>query len=1484
VIGKVKRGNGMRGLLKYLSSNPEGSLLSTNLLGDTPRRFSQQFGDVRELYPRANPPKDPVVHLILRPAPGEDLSREQWEQAAELFLARLGYADSPYVAYLHNHGDGHHLHIATYRINFFGKVVSDSNDRFKAVTLAAEVAKNYGLTIAPAPAAKRQRITRPQLERLLRDSNREGLEDTLRQVLDEAAASSTTIRGFLTELDRRGIKARLKVATRTGQIQGFSLTLPDGTALKGSDLGRRYSLANLASRHDLREDLRPPGPYLEIKDLTSKEVAALERDGLNPDSQRRVGNRFNLLWTLPPGNEQEFTDHLAARLPHRFLSFPQGPAPEASATRERDQILSLRDELLDNPHLVNALPREILTDREYTPPAVALPVPPHASRLVKNAGQLQLLSLALTSSADLPRDEVAPLRARYRATQIDTLAELGLPIPVLFERPYVTIATATARPPGHIENLPLEENLQRLRNHVDDAFLRGNPVSLSLAARDYFYTARDNGISLTDAESLGAFRFKLKFAAEATNPADALRWILDDTQKRLESVTLGSPEYLSSLEHFIEAQDRARNAGVPIIPRYNTKAESTAGFARHLRDSLFWQARSFSAPAFLEHARDVLDFHRRTHGQIEEEIRDPDLAYPPDDHQLYHLVEWQLETSQTLVPSLEDSRARVSAALDRRDATELWQGLQCLITADLAHPRLDFTEELPENADPLLAAIANAKRALEAEPPITRRFREAQVLLPHLEAQALTRSKPQDRTEAAETPANANDVRLESLSPSPDLEKLASARLEALRSLPPEPAAPPQAVIAAGQVVRFTTPQIREFAAARGAQVAATTPEEVEAANLRLTSLETAALSAELPPHQRADLIDAEITRYWLDAGRRANVPEADWLDPDANSDTYDAKAALTVPLLPPADLTDTDLARSARAAQSQLRQGPPQIELEDLYIALREEILRREGGPPEAPNRLTYLAYQLGLSATLPPPEESTDREGLAKALELAIDFQGGRLLTARDLLLAEPTPENERREVRARATLEALVNQQEVSHLSSEPLFQLRETLSNYLASPTPSNRDLWLAAHDHYQSLPDRLTPETGTLLVRVLEQRLREDRQVLKQHKEAFYLDPESATAQASWTRSYESLATTETALSAAKDNRLLLAKNEVTYHGHALMASESAFFASLSPDAAKTWTRAERDLYRATLAYDDYRAEKESTLTQTSKADRPAARVSDHAPIAARLAVRALEKHLVVSPPRATTIARRINKKLLANTPAGQRVLAALSPVRFALRHLPGGGVAIAALDVAQVSSRAIRSSYAIYLEARAAQDRFNGPATQGLSAGNFSSLSLAKAVTRSQTPIPAIQTENLKHAIATARSAEAHLLVTYRGYRRHTSSAQDLSSAAARALAARGTVSDQVLESAGLAPLRRFTAALGSKDGRAVAAWIHSLTQAGLSPRAISLALIEAAPAIGLNFALTLGTFVARRAVTAIWSFARTNVLDVLREQNEGRR
>ena len=78
----------------------------------------------------------PVAHISIRIRDGERLSEDQWLLVIDRLRFETGFESCPWVAYLHdNEGgrEGQHLHLVLSRVPFYGKIVSDRNDRSRVM-------------------------------------------------------------------------------------------------------------------------------------------------------------------------------------------------------------------------------------------------------------------------------------------------------------------------------------------------------------------------------------------------------------------------------------------------------------------------------------------------------------------------------------------------------------------------------------------------------------------------------------------------------------------------------------------------------------------------------------------------------------------------------------------------------------------------------------------------------------------------------------------------------------------------------------------------------------------------------------------------------------------------------------------------------------------------------------------------------------------------------------------------------------------------------------------------------------------------------------------------------------------------------------------------------------------------------------------------------------------------------------------------------
>jgi len=181
--------------------------------------LASQFRDVEKLSKRV---EKPVLHMSLRLAPGEQLSKDQLMEIGLECAREFGVADNQYICVLHKDTKEQHIHIAANRVGFDGKVASDSNNYKRMAALCRRLEKEYQLKEVLSPRA----FLSPK-ERLLprHDSRKEKLKTDIRQTLEKVHSFGEFERK-MQELGYKVIKGR-----------GISFIDKKKVKIKGSEVG-----------------------------------------------------------------------------------------------------------------------------------------------------------------------------------------------------------------------------------------------------------------------------------------------------------------------------------------------------------------------------------------------------------------------------------------------------------------------------------------------------------------------------------------------------------------------------------------------------------------------------------------------------------------------------------------------------------------------------------------------------------------------------------------------------------------------------------------------------------------------------------------------------------------------------------------------------------------------------------------------------------------------------------------------------------------------------------------------------------------------------------------------------------------------------------------------------------------------------------------------------------------------------------------------
>jgi hypothetical protein len=242
----------------HLQHKGRAEVLEYNKCFGNKYELTQQFKDVQKLSRRV---EKPVLHLALRLAPGETLTKEQLTAVGRQCAEAFGIADNQYICVLHKDTKEQHIHIAGNRVGFDGKVAIDSNNYKCMAELCRNLEKKYGLQEVLSPRA----FLSPK-DRLLprHDSRKEKLRSDIQQTLKY----SRSYLGFERQMQDLGYKVL--------KGRGISFIDEKKVKIKGSEIG--FSLAKIEK-------------ILSQNELSARKNIGKEKNR-NKDSQL-IFNSFN---------------------------------------------------------------------------------------------------------------------------------------------------------------------------------------------------------------------------------------------------------------------------------------------------------------------------------------------------------------------------------------------------------------------------------------------------------------------------------------------------------------------------------------------------------------------------------------------------------------------------------------------------------------------------------------------------------------------------------------------------------------------------------------------------------------------------------------------------------------------------------------------------------------------------------------------------------------------------------------------------------------------------------------------------------------------------------------------------------------------------------------------------------------------------------------------------------------------------------------
>ena len=234
MIGKIRKGRSFSGCIRYVTQKDDAKFIASEgvLLGtveETARSFRWQC--------LLNPDvAKPVGHIALsfKPEDAPRLTDAFMARLAEEYLELMGIRNTQFIVVRH-HGTGNpHCHIVFNRVDFDGKVISDSNDFRRNERVTKMLKEKYSLTYSEGKQAVKTEK--------LHASERVKYE--IYRAVKEALRSADTWKEFQNRLLKMGVEMEFKYKGNTNEVQGIRL-IKDNQSFKGSEIDRSFSFSKL---------------------------------------------------------------------------------------------------------------------------------------------------------------------------------------------------------------------------------------------------------------------------------------------------------------------------------------------------------------------------------------------------------------------------------------------------------------------------------------------------------------------------------------------------------------------------------------------------------------------------------------------------------------------------------------------------------------------------------------------------------------------------------------------------------------------------------------------------------------------------------------------------------------------------------------------------------------------------------------------------------------------------------------------------------------------------------------------------------------------------------------------------------------------------------------------------------------------------------------------------------------------------------------
>jgi hypothetical protein len=238
MIAKIILGNSFASTVEYIMDEKKKAELidSEGVLINDKQSITDSFKIQQEMKPHI---KKPVYHIPLgfSPQDSEKCTNEFMRNMAKEYMAKMGITNTQYIIVRHYDKEHAHIHLCINRIDNDGKLISNSNDRFRNEVICKELTEKYGLHFAE----NKEQVNRHRL----RGADKAKYE--IYDALAEAIPQVDNWQSLSERLAEQNIQMEFIRKGKTTEIQGVRFSMGK-YSFNGSKIDRECSYSKINQR------------------------------------------------------------------------------------------------------------------------------------------------------------------------------------------------------------------------------------------------------------------------------------------------------------------------------------------------------------------------------------------------------------------------------------------------------------------------------------------------------------------------------------------------------------------------------------------------------------------------------------------------------------------------------------------------------------------------------------------------------------------------------------------------------------------------------------------------------------------------------------------------------------------------------------------------------------------------------------------------------------------------------------------------------------------------------------------------------------------------------------------------------------------------------------------------------------------------------------------------------------------------------------